>query len=303
VTADPGSLGEVRHCAVLGSPIEHSLSPALHRAAYTHLGLSWSYDRVEVDEHRLAAFVSSLDASWRGLSLTMPLKVAALKLGQVDELAKLAGAGNTLILEAGERWVYNTDVGGLIWAVGQAAAAPLPRVTILGTGATARAALVAATHLGARLVTIVARTPARAEALRPLSDELGVRLDIRPWSRQIPEADLIVSTVISGAADSIAQPVAESASLIVDIIYDPWPTVLAAAAKRAGCTVVSGLDLLVGQALLQIELMTGRSVAAAILYAALPTELSASVVAPATIGADNSEMESESAGQRRVPDF
>ena len=289
MTADLSSLGEVRHCAVLGSPIEHSLSPALHRAAYTDLGLSWTYDRVEVDEQRLAPFVSGLDASWRGLSLTMPLKVAVLKLGQVDELAKLAEAGNTLILEGGERWVYNTDVGGLVWAVGQVAAAPLPRVTILGTGATARAALLAAIQLGAQLVTVVARTPARAEALRRLGDELGVRLDIRPWSGQIPNADVVVSTVVSGAADSIAQAVADSAPLIVDIIYDPWPTVLAAAAKRAGCAVVSGLDLLVGQALLQIELMTCRSVAADVLYAAL--------------AADNSAVESESAGRRRVPDF
>jgi shikimate dehydrogenase len=289
VTADLSSLGEVRHCAVLGSPIEHSLSPALHRAAYTDLGLSWTYDRVEVDEQRLAPFVSGLDASWRGLSLTMPLKVAVLKLGQVDELAKLAEAGNTLILEGGERWVYNTDVGGLVWAVGQVAAAPLPRVTILGTGATARAALLAAIQLGAQLVTVVARTPARAEALRRLGDELGVRLDIRPWSGQLPNADVVVSTVVSGAADSIAQAVADSAPLIVDIIYDPWPTVLAAAAKRAGCAVVSGLDLLVGQALLQIELMTCRSVAADVLYAAL--------------AADNSAVESESAGRRRVPDL
>ena len=171
---------------MLGSPIEHSLSPALHRAAYAHLGLNWTYDRVEVDERRLASFVRGLDASWRGLSLTMPLKVAVLELGQVDQLARLAGAGNTLVLEGGERWVYNTDVGGLIWAVRQVTATPLPRVTILGAGATARAALIAATQLGAQLVTVVARTPARAEALRTLSDELGVQLEIRPWSSADP---------------------------------------------------------------------------------------------------------------------
>ena len=102
---------------MLGSPIEHSLSPALHRAAYAHLGLNWTYDRVEVGEHGLASFVRGLDASWRGLSLTMPLKVAVLELGQVDQLARQAGAGNTLVLDGGERWIYNTDVGGLIWAV------------------------------------------------------------------------------------------------------------------------------------------------------------------------------------------
>jgi shikimate dehydrogenase len=275
VAVELGSLGEVRRCAVLGSPIEHSLSPALHRAAYGHLGLNWTYDRVEVDEHRLAAFVGVLDASWRGLSLTMPLKVAVLGLGRVDELAKLAGAGNTLILEGGERWVYNTDVGGLIWAVSQVATTPPRRVTILGTGATARAALLAVTQLGTQLVTVVARTPARAEALRELSNKLGVRLEVRPWSGQLPEADLVVSSVVSGAADGVAQAVAASAPLIVDIIYDPWPTVLASAAEHAGCTVVSGLDLLVGQALLQIELMTGRSVASDVLYAALESEQAA----------------------------
>jgi shikimate dehydrogenase len=272
VPAELGSLGDARRCAVLGSPIEHSLSPTLHSAAYADLGLDWTYDRVEVDEHRLAPFVCALDASWRGLSLTMPLKVAVLGLGQVDELAKLAGAGNTLLLEGGERWVYNTDVGGLIWAVRQVTAAPLPRVTILGTGATARAALLGVTQLGAELVSVVARTPARAEALRTLSEQLEVRLEIRPWSEQVPDSDLVVSSVVSGAADGIAQSVASSAPLVVDIIYDPWPTVLAVAAKHVGCTVVSGLDLLVGQALLQIELMTGRSVASDVLYAALESE-------------------------------
>ena len=268
-------LGGVRRCAVLGSPIAHSLSPALHRAAYGYLGLNWTYDRVQVDEQGLAPFVCGLDASWRGLSLTMPLKVAVLELGEVDQLATLTGAGNTLILEGGSRRVYNTDVPGLTGAVGHVAQAPLRRVTILGAGATANAALVAATELGAQQLTVVVRTPSRAEPLRALARNLGVKLDVRPWSRQIPEADLVISTVVSGAADSIADAVADSAPLIVDVIYDPWPTVLATTAQRAGCTVVSGRDLLVGQAQLQIELMTGRSVPAEVLYAALPAELSA----------------------------
>jgi shikimate dehydrogenase len=269
------SLGDVRRCAVLGSPIEHSLSPALHRAAYTQLGLDWTYDKLEIDQHRLAPFVAGLDESWRGLSLTMPLKVAVLELGEVDQLAQLAGAGNTLILEADTRRVYNTDVGGLAWAVRQVTTVPLPRVTILGTGATASAALIAAAQLGAQQVTVAARTPSRAEPLRALSRELGVELEIRPWWARLPQTNLAVSTVVSGAADTIAPSVADSAPLIVDAIYDPWPTVLATTAQQAGCTVVSGRDLLIGQALLQIELMTGRSVSAEVLYAALPAELSA----------------------------
>ena len=273
MAADLGSLGGVRRCAVVGSPIEHSLSPTLHRAAYAQLGLNWIYDRFEVDERRLAPFVAGLDSSWRGLSLTMPLKIAVLELGQVDELAKLAGAANTLVLEGGGRWVYNTDIGGLTWAVRQVTPTPFSRVTILGAGGTARAALIAATQLGAKQVTVVARTPSRVEALRRVSDELGVMLEISPWTGQISDSDLVVSTVVSGAADSIAEAVAGSAPLIVDIIYDPWPTVLAAAAERAGCTVVNGFDLLVGQALLQIELMTGRSVSSDVLYAALPADV------------------------------
>jgi shikimate dehydrogenase len=275
VTPEQGSLGSARRCAVLGSPIQHSLSPALHRAAYDHLGLDWTYDRVEVDEHGLAAFVRGLDASWRGLSLTMPLKVAVLELGDVDQLASLAGAGNTLIVEGGRRTVHNTDVGGLSWAVGEVITSPLTRVTILGAGATASAALIAASQLGAQQVTIVVRTPARAEPLRPLAAQLGVELDIRPWWTRLPDADLAVSTVVSGAADTIAPSVVDTVPVIVDVIYDPWPTVLATTAEGAGCTVINGRDLLVGQALLQIELMTGHSVAADVLYAALPVELSA----------------------------
>ena len=276
----------MRRCAVLGSPIEHSLSPALHYAAYANLGLSWSYERIEVDENELASFVAGLDASWRGLSLTMPLKVAVLELGEVDQLARLAGGGNTLIVEAGTRTVYNTDVTGLSWAVRQVAPIPLPRVTILGAGATARAALIAAAKLGAQQVTVVARTPSRAEPLCALGRDVGVEVGIRPWAMPFPAADLAVSTVVSGAADSMAQGLADSASTIVDVSYDPWPTVLATTAQRAGCTVISGRDLLVGQALLQIELMTGRSVTADVLYAALPADV-----------------ESEPADRSDVPNF
>jgi shikimate dehydrogenase len=275
VTPEQGSLGSARRCAVLGSPIQHSLSPALHRAAYAHLGLAWTYDRVEVNERGLAAFVRELDSSWRGLSLTMPLKVAVLELGDVDQWASLAGAGNTLILEGGSRTVHNTDVGGLTWAVGEVTTSPPQRVTILGAGATASAALIAASQLGAQQVTIVVRTPARAEPLRPLAVQLGVELDIRPWWARLPDADLAVSTVVSGAADTIAPSVVDTVPVIVDVIYDPWPTVLATTAEGAGCTVINGRNLLVGQALLQIELMTGHSVPADVLYAALPAELSA----------------------------
>ena len=258
-----------RRCAVLGSPIDHSLSPTLHRAAYAALGLDWTYDRFEVTADGLADFVARLDSRWRGLSLTMPLKEAVLGLGELDPVARRAGAGNTLVLEGPDRRVYNTDVAGLAWAVRRVTAAPLSRVTLLGSGATARSALLAAAELGAATVTVVARTPARAETLVALGRELDMAVAVRPWSAGLPPADLVVSTVTAGAADPLARAVAASAPLVFDIVYAPWPTVLAAAVAQAGGTVLGGLDLLVGQALRQIELMTGQAVAPEVLYAAL----------------------------------
>lgn len=261
--------GAGRRCAVLGSPIEHSLSPVLHRAAYTELGLSdWSYDRFEVTETELAGFVAGLDASWRGLSLTMPLKVAALELGEVDELAALVGAANTLVLDRTGSRVYNTDVGGLVGAVVESGVPRVDSVTILGAGATARSSLVSAARLGASRVSLVARTPARAEPLRPLADAVGVRLEVTEWGAPLPAADLIISTVTAGVADDRAEEIAASAAVVFDAIYDPWPTPMAQAAQAAGRTVLSGLDLLVGQAVLQIELMTGERVASQVLMSA-----------------------------------
>jgi shikimate dehydrogenase len=254
---------------VLGSPIEHSLSPALHRAAYAELGLTgWSYDRFEVTEAGLANFVAGLDASWRGLSLTMPLKVAALTLGDADPIAQLAGGANTLILDGNRRRLYNTDVLGLVWAVRQRTERRLEMITVLGGGATARSAVVSAAWLNARWLTVLARTPAKAQPLVSLGARLGLEVTVRDWSAGPPSSDLLISTTPAAAADSFAEAAAASAPLVFDVVYHPWPTTLAVAAEEAGCTVISGVDLLVGQALLQIELMTGRTVAADVLYRA-----------------------------------
>ncbi len=277
MTADPATPGGGRRCAVLGSPIDHSLSPALHRAAYVELGLDWSYDRFEVDEDGLSPFVAGCDASWRGLSLTMPLKVAALGLGEVDPLARQADAANTLVFAAdGSRRLFNTDVGGLVWALGRAGVTSLNRVTLLGAGATARSTLVSVSRLGARHVTVAARTPARAAPLVRLGASLGVTVLVQPWSDTLPTSDAVLSTAVAGAADGVAEGAAASAPVVFDAVYDPWPTRLAAAAEAAGGEVVNGLDLLVGQALLQLELMTGRTASPETLYAAGRAALAAS---------------------------
>lgn len=257
-----------RRCAVVGKPIAHSLSPLLHRAAYAALGLDWIYERFEVSADDLADFVAGLDSSWRGLSLTMPLKEAVLQLGEVDPVARRAGAGNTLILD-GLRRVYNTDVAGLAWAVRRVTAGPMRRVSILGSGATARSAVVALTSLAAQVVTIIARNPVKADALVELGAELGLQMRLQAWGSVPPPADLVVAAATAGAVDPMAEQIAASAAVVLDIVYAPWPTPLAQAAEQAGRTVISGLDLLVGQALRQIELMTGQPVPAEVLYAAL----------------------------------
>ena len=256
-------------CAVLGSPISHSLSPALHRAAYAELGLTgWTYDRFEVTEAELADFVAGCGGNWRGLSLTMPLKSASLELGDVDPLARFADSANTLIFDGLRRRLYNTDIGGLVWAVQQVGAARPLQVTILGSGATARSSVLSAAQLGARELTIMARTPSSAEQLVALGSALQLDVHVLPWGAALPTTDLLISTVTTGAVDPIAAAVASSAPIVFDVVYEPWPTALASAAQQTGASVINGLDLLVGQALGQIQLMTGRTVAADLLYAA-----------------------------------
>ena len=169
-----------------------------------------------------------------------------------------------------KRQVYNTDVAGLVWAIRRVTAGPVPRVTILGSGATARSGVVAVTQLGVEAVTVVARTPAKAASLAGLGAELGLAMRIQPWGSALPRADLILSAATAGAVDPMADEIASSARVVFDIVYAPWPTPLAQAATQAGCTVIGGLDLLVGQALRQVELMTGQSVPAEVLYSALP---------------------------------
>lgn len=259
----------VMRCAVLGRPIAHSLSPALHRAAYASLGLDWSYERFDVGEAELADFVAGCGPEWRGLSLTMPLKVAALALGEPDPVATAVQAANTLIFESDGRRVYNTDVEGLVAALRRAGLERADRVTLVGSGATARSTLASLAQLGTRQVALVARSAERARPTIAFAEESGLEITLHGWDEPVPTGDLLVATVVAGAIESErAAELAACAPVVFDAIYDPWPTPLAVAAADAGRTVVNGLDLLVGQAVIQLRLMTGRDVDPEVLYAA-----------------------------------
>jgi len=257
--------------AVLGSPIAHSKSPALHRAAYERLGLDWAYDAVEVDGAGLAAFVASRDATWRGLSLTMPLKQDVLPLlDEIDELAVLAGAANTVLFADGARLGFNTDIGGIVRALGEAGLERAGTGVLIGGGATAASALVAMAELGATTVHLLLRRPEAAEPLVALGRRLGLVVLVSPLAElaRLADAELVVSTVPGGTDLGVAASEAlMRRATLLDVAYSPWPTALAAQWFAAGGTVVHGLEMLLHQALLQVRIFVAGNP-----FAELPDE-------------------------------
>lgn len=249
-----------RRLAVLGSPISHSKSPQLHAAAYRVLGLPWSYSAVEVIEGSLGAFLNTCDSSWRGLSLTMPLKREVLPmLASRSRLVETVGAANTVLFDDGlAMHGFNTDVAGIVAAFADHGVSALERVQILGGGATAASVLAAAAQLGATQATVMARDPERASAWEQLAARLGIELTIRRLG--IADRSLIVpSAVISTLPGSVEhglvfpEAVRQQAALL-DVAYEPWPSSLAAAWAAVGGTVVSGLEMLLHQAIEQVRI-------------------------------------------------
>lgn len=267
-----------RRAAVLGSPIAHSLSPVLHRAAYRALGLDWSYDAFEVGAAGLPDFLAGLDDSWVGLSLTMPLKEAVLPLlADISPLARATRSVNTVLLGGSTRVGHNTDIAGIVAAVRRAAPeAPVASVTILGAGATARSAAAAAAELGARRVTVVARRPEAAQEVVATAESLGVqRAAVRRWGDDDAalSADLVISTLPGDAAAGLAADLPEAPQLLLDVTYHPWPTALAIAWADAGGTTIPGSQMLLWQAVQQVQLMTGQDAPAAAMADALAAAL------------------------------
>lgn len=257
---------------MLGSPVAHSLSPLLHRTAYDLLGLrNWTYDAIDVSEDALPAFVEQMDDSWAGLSLTMPLKAAILPLlGSRSEVVEVVGAANTAVRRDGALHGENTDVAGLVAACTDAGVPVGRPAAVLGGGATARSAIAALGQLCSR-VTVFARASGRTAELLSTGAAVGVAVEVRAWdeARGALAMPLVVNTTPAGAADGLSACVPADAGILFDVVYAPWPTALAAGwAARAG-RVVGGLELLVHQAVLQVELMTRVAVDAPALVAEL----------------------------------
>jgi shikimate dehydrogenase len=264
-----------RRAAVLGHPIAHSLSPTLHLAAYKVLGLDWTYEAIDVTADQL---VSQLDRGpdWVGLSLTMPLKEAVLPLlTGIDPIAERVRSVNTVLLDRGRRQGYNTDVMGLRTVLAQTSLPEAASVTLLGGGATARSALAALAELNVADVAVSTRRPEIAAELLALAELLEVPATVAPWppSETVMKRELVISTVPAEASSQLVRDVPTAPHQLVDVLYDRWPTPLAAAWIAAGGSVASGLELLVYQAVEQIRLMTGADVSSSILREAGQAEL------------------------------
>jgi shikimate dehydrogenase len=275
-----GEPGATRRAGVLGSPVAHSLSPALHRAAYRELHLAgWSYDAIECNEQGLPALLDALGPEWAGLSLTMPLKRAVLPLLDYTEpLAAEVGAANTVVFADGQRRGFNTDVGGIVTALSEAGIKPEGNVVVLGNGATACSALAGLRRLGATDIAVAVRSPGRAEPLLAVAGRLGVRVRLIALGPDLASRrwQLLVSTIPAAAAEPTAAQLSAgelSAAAVLDVGYDPWPTALAAAAAKAGSSVISGYEMLVYQAAGQVELMTGLKAPVSVMHAAGLAEL------------------------------
>jgi shikimate dehydrogenase len=244
---------------VLGSPIAHSRSPQLHLAAYRALGLAeWTYERIECGAEELPGVVGGFGPEWVGVSVTMPGKFAALRFAdERTDRAELVGSANTLLRTPRGWRADNTDIDGVMGALGTASG----RAVVSGSGGTAPAAIVALAELGVGDITVVARNPDKAARLVELATRVGAAarfcdLDGGAVADAVTAAGVLVSTLPADVAGRYAEVFA-GAPVLLDAIYDPWPTALAAAVTEAGGRVISGLQMLLHQAFAQVEQFTG----------------------------------------------
>jgi shikimate dehydrogenase len=260
----------VKRLGVLGWPVAHSRSPAIHNAALASLGMrDWRYQLLPVPPALLAQTVRGLgDSGFVGANVTIPHKRAALALADsASAVAEMIGAANTLTFSPdGAIAAQNTDAPGLIAAIAEPLAGR--SALVLGAGGSARAAVWALLDAGAGEVAICNRTPRRAEEL---ARELGASAVAQPRP-----AELLVnctSVGLAAAPDELAQLGLSEARvgeyrLVVDLVYRDGSTALVSAARAGGARTVDGLEVLVAQAALSFSLWTGRAAPLEVMRAA-----------------------------------
>jgi shikimate dehydrogenase len=246
--------------AVLGSPIEHSLSPLLHRSAFEFLSIDGDYTREEVPSDSLAQFFAENSANFDYMSITMPLKEEALLLPvHIDPIAQRIQSSNTLYQHEGNWHLTSTDGAGFIAALNNQGYSKFKRALVLGAGGTARA-VVGSLDGVAEEIAVLGRTSTRRDVLQ--SAVTQSIFEYQRWSESphFAEYDLVVNTTPAGAADLLAESIPTgSAGLLFDVIYKPWPTVLAARWSDNGGKVINGLELLLYQGIEQLSLALDRT--------------------------------------------
>jgi shikimate dehydrogenase len=248
--------------AVLGFPIEHSLSPLLHTTAFELLGITGEYTAIEVQSGQLEKFIIEHGSAYDYFSLTMPLKEEALELGvpiQIDELGQRIQSLNTLVNRDGHWSATSTDGSGFLKALSKAGFDRFGSVLILGAGGTARAVAGALDDI-ADSVDVMRRSMRRSAAIAACFTK--IECDFLDWDDQIDlrKYDLVVNTTPSGAADLVADNLATQIDAVLfDVLYKPWPTLLARRWSDAGGRTVSGLELLLYQGIDQLNLVTSMS--------------------------------------------
>jgi shikimate-5-dehydrogenase len=248
-----------RRAAVLGSPIAHSRSPQLHLAAYRALGLAdWTYERIECTADELPTLVGGFGPEWVGLSVTMPGKFAALRFAdERTTRAEILGSANTLVRTSSGWRADNTDIDGVTGALRGVPFGVLGRAAVIGSGGTAPAAVAGLAELGVQDISIVGRNRDKAEPLIELGTRLGVVTHWVELGTPLAGVGVVVNTVPADVAARYADTVT-TAAVLLDAIYDPWPTPLAEAFVAAGGQVISGLQMLLNQAFAQVQQFTGR---------------------------------------------
>jgi shikimate dehydrogenase len=251
------------YAEVIGDPIDHSLSPAIHGFWLEALGIDAIYGRRKILRAGLPAYLAEkrADADWRGSNITMPLKLDAVALADAaDDRAVAAGAANVLVIREARLLAANTDVGAIATLLArlQQAKARMGSITLLGNGGAARAALVALKLAGWSAVRIQARD--LGEAMK-LAVEFGLDTEPAPFTTQIVSDGLINATPLGMTGrdclncDLSQMPMG---GWVFDMVYNPADTPLVEAAREQGLAVVTGLDMLVEQAATSFKLFFGQ---------------------------------------------
>lgn len=267
--------------AVIGSPVSHSLSPAIHGASFRSLGIDWSYEAVEVTPASLGGFIASVrSGGFGGLSVTMPLKDDIIAhLDSVDDDARMLNAVNCVSVSDGSLRGHNTDGDGCCDALESEGAVVLDgaKVVLLGAGGTARSVAVALARRGA-LVTVVNRTLANAAELVRMVNA-GATTDARARVGDISDindAHVVVNTTSVGMNSQEVPVPADTLHpglVVLDAVYSPLDTSFLVAARAAGARTVDGLWMLIHQARHQQLLWFSRAADADLMRAESVREL------------------------------